>query len=331
MFNKWTILPQKSIVNSRKEVDLTSNVFNGFKLKVPIISANMNTSTNAHVAKTMFNCGGLGVLSRHKPMDVRRQEAEEVYSAVGAWGTAISLGLKDSSGDIQYFKDIGINIFFIDVANCYTDTVIGYCKMVRSLLPTATLVVGNTVCRNFLQEINGIVDAVKVGIGSGHACATKDMTGVYMPQFSALRSILKGRKIAREDNFSYYFDHTQCSVPSKCKMPIISDGGIREFGDIAKAIGIGASSVMIGKLIAQCIDSPAKIYGDGLRYHQGSSDSESKKVPLLPTSCYDPIVNITVEELMAKISWALKSSISYSGANSVTSFQERVQFYAINE
>jgi IMP dehydrogenase/GMP reductase len=167
-----------------------------------------------------------------------------------------------------------------------------------------------------LYEVYRFADALKVGIGSGAACTTKNTAGCYEPQFSA---VLKFKEEAR-----------------RLGMPVISDGGIREPADFVKAVGAGAGAVMAGSIFARCPESAAevvegkKIYaGMASRYVQdrwkgGLKKGTCPEGKVVPLDLGEP-----VGRLLERYVGALRSGITYAGATDVKSFQELVEFVTV--
>ena len=139
-------------------------------------------------------------------------------------------------------KENGIVCKFIciDVANGYMFKLVDFSKKMRDTFPDTTLIAGNVVSREITEEliINGKIDIVKVGIGSGAVCTTRLQTGVGMPQFSAVMECADAA-------------HGLGGM-------IISDGGICHPGDLSKAYGGGADFVMLGSMLAGHVECPGK-------------------------------------------------------------------------
>jgi len=143
------------------------------------------------------------------------------------------------------------------------------------------------------------VDAVKVGIGGGSICSTRYKTGFHLPTAYSV---------------------WECATKGDRNIPIIADGGASHFGDVAKALVLGADMVMSGRWFAECIDSPAKIH-DGKKIYRGSTSFESK-------GHKNHIEGYTIEitegckyiERIIEIKQALQSSISYAGGKDLTCF-----------
>lgn len=139
----------------------------------------------------------------------------------------------------QALADAGADVLVLDSAHGHSINVLKTLEKIKSKL-TIDIVVGNVVTPQATQDlINAGADAVKVGIGPGSICTTRIVAGVGMPQISAI---------------------DDCSqIAQKHKIPIIADGGIKYSGDIAKALAVGASSVMIGSLLAGTEESPGDL------------------------------------------------------------------------
>jgi GMP reductase len=182
----------------------------------------------------------------------------------------LSTGITDRDlealgNNIKKFENNGIIVKFIciDVANGYMFKLVDFCKRVRELYPNKTIVAGNVVSREITEEliINGKVDIVKVGIGSGAVCTTRIQTGVGMPQLSAIMECADA---------AHGLDGN-----------IISDGGACYPGDVAKGFGGGADFVMLGSMFAGHQECPGEmIEENGKKYklfYGMSSDTAMKK------------------------------------------------------
>jgi IMP dehydrogenase len=179
------------------------------------------------------------------------------------------------------------------------------------------LILGNTVNPQFLLECDDVADAVKVGIGQGFACNTKNTAGCTEKQFSA---VLRFKELAAE-----------------LGMPIISDGGIREPADFTKAMAAGASSVMVGKVFAACPESAAevcKINDKDMKLYAGMASEHVQsawKGGLKDGTCAEGGVRYieiseSVEDLLKMYCGSLKSGITYAGAKDIKSLHQNVEF-----
>lgn len=153
-------------------------------------------------------------------------------------GAAVGVS-KDTFERTEALVKAGIDCLVIDTAHGHSKGVIDTVKEVRAKYPDLTIVAGNVATGQATRDlIEAGASAVKVGIGPGSICTTRVVAGIGVPQITAIYDCAS---VAREYN-----------------IPIIADGGIKYSGDIAKAIGAGASVVMIGSLFAGCEESPGE-------------------------------------------------------------------------
>ncbi len=213
----------------------------------------------------------------------------------------------------------------LDTAHAHSIYVINTARKLRKLFPDTDIVVGNVATSSAVKSLAELnIDAVKVGIGPGSICTTRIIAGIGVPQFTA---ILDCASVAR--------------------IPLIADGGIRWSGDIVKALAAGASTVMIGNLLAGCEESPGEtILSEGRRYkqyramgsigamEQGSGDryfqEHAKKfVPegvegRVPCRGY-------VSEIIYQLIGGLRSGMGYCGARNIKELQKKREFVQITK
>ncbi len=154
-------------------------------------------------------------------------------------GAAVGVG-PGTEERVQALVDAGVDVLVVDTAHGHSRGVLEVIKWVKSHFPECQVIGGNVATADgALALVEAGVDAVKVGIGPGSICTTRIVTGVGMPQVSAVMNVAEALK--------------------KTDVPFISDGGIRYSGDIAKAIAAGAHSVMIGGLFAGTEEAPGEV------------------------------------------------------------------------
>jgi GMP reductase len=172
---------------------------------------------------------------------------------------------------------------------------------VKEHLPEAFIIAGNVATKDAVGDLASWgADCVKVGIGQGYVCTTKDKTGFTQPMFSCMLDCVKDSPV-----------------------PIIADGGIKCNGDVAKALVAGASIIMAGSLFSQCIDSPAiSTVLNGAIYKQyfGSASEHNKggKKHIEGVMKEIPSNNMSYEEKLEEIRQDLQSSISYAGGEDIS-------------
>ena len=231
-FSDVLIRPKRSTLESRSQINLerelkfphSTQIWKG----IPIIASNMDTVGTIEMYNSLKEFNMLTTF--HKFIKNKNYPENDRNKYI------ISIGIRDE--DYEKLVDLynkspeKCNLVCVDVANGYMKKLVDFCLKVRELIPHVILIAGNVVTREMVEELilNGKVDIVKVGIGSGSVCTTRLQTGVGMPQLSAI---------------------IECSDAAHgCGGHIISDGGITCPGDASKAFGAGADFVMIGSMLA---------------------------------------------------------------------------------
>ncbi len=243
-------------------------------------------------------------------------------------GAALGVS-SDYMEHICEIAEVGLDVLVIDSAHGHSDKVLNILQAIKKTFPKLQLIGGNVATVEGTQAlIKAGADAVKVGIGPGSICTTRVVTGVGVPQITAVR---------------------KCAEAAEAKgIPVISDGGIRHSGDITKAIAAGASSVMIGSLFAGTEESPGeKILYQGRSYKEyrgmgsigamsdGSSDryfqerglNESKLVPegVEARIPYRGSVEFTAHQLLG----GLRAGMGYCGCKTIQELRTQATFIRI--
>ncbi|MBX2835012.1 MAG: GMP reductase [Micavibrio sp.] len=259
--------PKRSTLKSRKEVDISKEYtfkWSGKSFKsIPIIAANMDSVGTLDMARAFTENGnGLSVaVHKHYPLETLKK----YYADNGHENLWYSIGMvKDDEEKLAEFISQGgdPDKVCIDVANGYSQHFIDYVKRMRDKMPDVTIMAGNVVTGEMVEElILSGVDVVKVGIGPGSVCTTRKMTGVGYPQLSAV---------------------IECADAAHGLGGLIcADGGCTVPGDVAKAFGAGADFVMLGGMLAGHDQSEQELVEeDGqkyLRFYGMSSDTAMKK------------------------------------------------------
>jgi IMP dehydrogenase len=315
-FENVAISQNKNICTSRLNTNIESEVFRGTYLSVPLIAANMSTVVDADFCIRLSKLGALGIMHRALPKLDYLYEVKKI--ADNCKIVAASIGVGEGQFDFaRELIDHGANVIVIDIAHGYADTVIQLGKQIKQTFPEVKLVIGNTVNEAIMYEVADFADAVKIGVGQGLACETKNTAACTEKQFSA---VLKFKQISKE-----------------LGLPIISDGGIRESADAVKAIAAGANSVMAGSIFARCPESAGeiieingvrkKIYaGMASRRVQDAWRNGLKKGTCPEGKAIYIDLGEPVADLIERYSGALRSGITYAGATDINSFQENVRF-----
>jgi GMP reductase len=262
-FEDVLLQPKRSTLSSRKDVDMTRKFTFRNSSKVmnftPIFASNMDGVGTFSMAK---------VLQEYKMMTVitKTTTPEQWKAAVGngvrlqsvSVCTGTNKMFDDDAEDYRNMQEIlkmfpDIKMITVDVANAYHQNMVGFINKIREEYPDKVIVAGNVVTPEMTEEliING-ADVVKIGIGPGSVCTTRTMTGVGVPQFSAI---------------------VECAdAANGVDGHIMADGGCTQPGDIAKALGGGAHMVMIGGMLAGHDESEQEVKNGKVEFYGMSSD-----------------------------------------------------------
>lgn len=236
-FDDVLLVPQKTSLVSRSHVDLSTNLTKKIKLRIPIISANMDTVTESAMAIALAREGGIGIIHRFATIEREAEMVKNVKKEKLLVGAAV--GIKDDYIErTEALVKAGVDMIIIDIAHGHSIFLIKVLKELKKKFPKTDFIAGNVATAEGSEELitNG-ASAIKVGIGPGALCITRVVAGAGVPQLTAI---------------------SECAtIAKKYQVPIIADGGIRNSGDIVKALAAGASTVMIGSLFAGCDESPA--------------------------------------------------------------------------
>lgn len=323
-YQEILLVPNYSELESRAFAD-TSITFLGKKFKLPIVPANMLSVIDLPLARFMAANDFFYIYHRFgKPETAQHPTGTQFIEIANAenWKTiSISLGVnEDSRLMLQALasRKQRIDYITIDVAHAHHAKVRDQIKFIRSVYPEVKLVVGNVATPEaYTAVVQWGADAVKVGIGQGSICSTRFQTGFSVPMFSCVQKIAQASEVTKAADYKI--------------VPIISDGGIKHPGDIAKALVAGASLVMCGSLFARCSDSPAKIDSQGKKIYFGSTSFEAKgNSTHIEGYRVEVNVDVTYEEKLQQLKEHLQSAISYAGGSDVSAFK-RVRAFVNDE
>jgi len=302
-FDDVLLVPKHGVLETRKDADISSELVAGYKLDVPIISANMPSVTEHHMASAMHRAGGAGILHRFADM---RYLVEEYQYATGLPGykCGASFGYRDWSR-VDVLVEAGCRIFCLDVAHGDHKLTVAHIKEFKFEYPDCKLIVGNVATYDAADRLAARgADAIKVGIGPGAACRTREVTGFGVPQLSAVMDVALIK--------NYYTD-----------VKIIADGGIKNSGDIVKALAAGADTVMIGSLLAGCDEAPnpGEYYGNASEHVNGHR---------APEGSYGKVERKgSVEDVIKELAWGIRSGLSYGGATNLQELRENAEFIQV--
>jgi len=329
-FDDVTMAPKYSGVLP-SEVDTSTKLSANLTLKIPLLSSAMDTVTESKMAIAIAKAGGIGVIHRNLNIKKQIEEIRKVKKQGLLVGAAVGAGPLELKRAEAILKE-QINLIVVDTAHGHSKKVAEIVKAIKKIkTKKTTLCAGNIATADaakFLIKLG--VDIVKVGIGPGSICTTRLVAGIGVPQLSAILAVKQGIK--------------------NNKTKIISDGGIKYSGDIAKALSAGADAVMIGSLFAGSTETPGKLIkkngklfksfrgmgsvgamnkGSADRYFQKKQKDISKYVP----EGVEGFVKYKgdVKNIIYKLIGGLKSSMGYLGAKKVLYLKTKPNFVKITK
>lgn len=313
-FDDVLIVPCRSDVKSRREPKLTTKITKKREINIPIISANMDTVTEMDMAIAMSKLGGLGILHRFMSIEQQVEQMQKVKE-VGAEILAASIGVSDDFKDrAQALLKAGVHILTIDIAHGHSVQMIDTIKWIKDKNSEVEIIAGNVATPEATEDlILSGADAIKVGIGPGSMCTTRIITGCGVPQLTAV---------------------ALCSeVAQKHNVPIIADGGLRNSGDIMKALSAGANSVMLGGMLSGVLETPGEIKQGRKQYRGMASKSAQVSwrggVPLgmaAEGEATQVSVKGPLKDVITEITGGIRSGMSYINATEVYEIKERARF-----
>lgn len=304
------IMTRENLITANAEVGLeeAEEILQEYKIeKLPIIDKS----------------GRLTGLITYKDILKNRDRPNACKDEYGRLRVGAAVGVTpDMIERIEALKNAGVDVISIDTAHGHSKGVIDAAKNVKKRFLDLELIVGNIATYEAAEALaNAGADAIKVGVGPGSICTTRIVAGVGMPQLSAVyeaAKALKGKNV-----------------------PIIADGGVRFSGDVVKALAGGASSVMIGSLLAGTEEAPGEMIifegrkfktyrgmgsveameeGSKDRYFQDAEDDIKKLVPegIVGRVPYKGLVS----EVLYQLTGGLKAGMGYCGSGSIEQLHE---------
>lgn len=246
-----------------ESVSVTTSLTPTLKLNIPLLSAAMDTVTEARFATALAKLGGLGVIHKNMTISAQADEVRKVKTAtfdsadfpnaaVDAEGYLLVAGAVGVTNDtvdrVQAMVEAGADAIVLDSAHGHSEGVLHKVSEVRSTFPNLNIIAGNIATREGAAALyDACADVVKIGIGPGSICTTRVVAGIGVPQVSAIRdaaleAAARGKKI-------------------------IADGGVKTSLDIVKAISAGGNAVMLGSMFSGTDETPGEVFEDnGQKY-----------------------------------------------------------------
>ncbi|OGM87651.1 hypothetical protein A2614_02400 [Candidatus Woesebacteria bacterium RIFOXYD1_FULL_40_21] len=320
------LIPQHSHLESRSEVDLSTQITPRIKIKLPIISVNMSDVTGVDMAIALGKLGGLGFLHRFNSPEEEADMVAKVKKAKVYVGAAI--GIRNSYMErAEALVRAGVDILTLDIAHAAMQKAIDATATLKMRFGEKVAVASGVVAtyEGAYDLFKAGADSVRVGVGPGTICLTRTETGVGVPQITALLDTIRAAK--------------------KFKKTILCDGGTKNSGDIIKGLATGASGVIVGSQLAGHDEAPGKLVERGGKkyksYNASTSLAEkknhSKKLNDLGKGYINHIEGVesfvpykgalakTIERMEAN----LRAGFSYCGAKNITELWEKAKFIRI--
>lgn len=314
-FDDVLLMPRHSTISSRRHPQLESRLTKKTTIKVPIISANMDTVTGEEMAIKMAQMGAVGILHRFMSPQDQVAQLKRIKAASGATPVAVSIGVKEEGMErAKMLVEAGADILTLDIAHGDSVMMLETLDFVRKTFPHVQIIAGNVATPEGTRTlIEHGADAVKVGIGPGSMCTTRIITGCGVPQLTAIALCVAE---ARRHN-----------------VPVIADGGIKTSGDIVKAFAAGAETVMLGSMLAGCNETPGEIVGGKKKYRgMASKDAQVSWRGELPTgmapegeSRLIPCKG-SVENIILELTGGLRSGMTYLNASTIAEINQNARF-----
>lgn len=343
-FDDLLLVPQYSKVVPI-DVKLGTKLTKKIKLNVPILSAAMDTVTESEMAIALASLGGMGILHKNMSKELQSDMVLKVKTAKvnpefkdacldeqGRLRVGAAVGVdKDTLERVRHLVDAGVDIIAVDSAHGHSKGVLDTVKEIRHLYPNLDIIGGNVVtAQAAIDLIYAGASAIKVGVGPGSICTTRVVSGVGVPQLTAINDVYQ--------------------VTKQYEIGIIADGGIKLSGDIPKAIAAGADCVMLGGLLAGTKETPGEVFeldgkhvksyigmgslsamkkGSSDRYFQGGVKELKKLVPegIEATVAYKGPTSDVLYQLLG----GLRSGMGYCGCETIMEMKEKALFVKISQ
>ena len=328
-FDDVLLIPKYSDViplNTNIFLQLTKNI----SLKVPFMSSAMDTVTESKMAIAIAKEGGMGIIHRNLNIKDQSNEVKKVKDKKLLVGAAIGTNQEDLDRARSLTLN-GVDLVVIDTAHGHSEKVLRTLSKIKRIIKKVPICVGNIATGEAAKKLyNSGADIIKVGIGPGSICTTRMVAGIGVPQISAIMEVKKAL--------------------NKKNVKIISDGGIKFSGDIAKALAAGADAIMMGSIFAGTDESPGKkfkskgkIYkeyrgmgsigamsaGSANRYFQKNFKDKSKFVPEGVEGRVE--YKGKVAKIIYQLQGGLRSSMGYIGAKNLKEINKKGKFVKITK
>lgn len=328
-FDDLLLLPRLATFG-RDQAVTTTTLHPKIVLKLPILSSPMDTVTEEAMATAIGHAGGLGIIHRNLPVAAQAKMVTMVKAKGLLVGAAVGVG-PDFDERVSALIKAKADVLVIDTAHGHSTLIIDAVKAIKKHSKAQVVMAGNVATEEGAKAlINAGADILRVGVGPGSICTTRIITGMGVPQMSAILNATK-------------------AIKGK-KVTIVADGGIKQMGDMAKAIGGGAHAVMLGSMLAGYEQSPGEVIerdgkkmktyrgmgsvaamsqGSASRYGQSAKDG-AKKLIAEGVEGAVPFKG-DVADFLHQAAGSLRSSMYYLGSRTIEEFRKNARFTRITQ
>ncbi len=223
---------------SRSDISLKTRLTRHIDIDLPLVASPMDTVTESELAIALAKLGGIGIIHRNLTIEQQVEEVRKVLHQKLLVGAAVGAA-KGFEERVEALVNVGIPVIVVDSAHGYTKSVIEATKYIKSHFPDVDVIAGSLATADGAKAlIEAGADGLRVGMGPGAICTTRIISGMGVPQVTALMETVK--------------------VGNEHDIPVIADGGIKYSGDMVKALALGAGSVMMGSYFASTQEAPGK-------------------------------------------------------------------------
>ncbi len=314
-FDDVLLEPKYSEITSRGKINIGNTLGNDLDFPIPIITAPMDTVTESAMAICMGSAGALGIIHRYNSIEEQATLVRNSMSHLIKVGAAIGTQGDYLERAIELVEN-GASVLCLDVAHGHHVLVRDALTELRKRLPSRVhIMAGNVATKKAFYDLaDWGAHSIRVGIGGGSICSTRIQTGHGIP---TLQSVL------------------DCSEASKdMNVKLIADGGIKNSGDMVKALAAGADFVMAGSLFAGTTDTPGEIIktrGGDYKVYRGMASKEAQRAWKGSVSSREGISTHVpykgpTEDVLEDLVVGIRSGFSYSGAKNIFELQTRSTF-----
>jgi len=310
------LAPQYSDIRSRSEVRLDTDLSAGLKLTFPVISSPMDTVTEEDTAATMSAYGGTSVVHRYNTVEEQVAIVESLISAEEDTLVGAAVGV---TGDFleraQSLFGVGVDFICVDVAHGHSILMKEALETLRNNLPDDFHIMAGNVAtvEGFNDLADWGADSIRCNIGGGSICTTRIQTGHGVPGLETIFQCAKSDRDAK----------------------IIADGGIKNSGDIVKALAAGADAVMLGSLLAGTDEAPGRVFstpdGELRKQYRGMASAAAQhawrgRVSSLEGVSYSVPYKGSLQTVLEGLDKGIRSGLSYSGCRNIKELQARAEW-----